>query len=72
MSFNSRLKDTLKAFENLKNEQKSVWTNVFWYIKVCMLWKCIQHTIHWDETQMLKNLLSFLSRGPTHHNFTFN
>ena len=20
----------------------SVWSNVFWYIKVCIFWKCIQ------------------------------
>ena len=41
------------------------------------------HTIHWDKTEMLKRFpsdktndtkkaLCFLSRAPTHHNFTFN
>ena len=49
-----QLKDTLKAFNNLKKQQKSVWTNVFWYIKVCMFWKCIQYNMQWDKTQMLK------------------
>ena len=77
------LKDTLKAFHDLKNKQKSVWNNVSWYIKVCIFWKRIQYTIHWDKTQMLKKLPSdkingtknaffFLSRAPTNHSFTFN
>ena len=35
------LKDTLKAFDNFKNKQKSVWSNVICYVKVCILWKCI-------------------------------
>ena len=53
------------------------------YGKVCVFWKCIQYTTHWDETQMLKkipsnkingtkNALFFLSQAPTHHGFTFN
>ena len=48
------IKDTLKAFDDFKNKQKSVWSNVFWYVKVCIFWKCIQYTIHWDKIQMLK------------------
>ena len=66
-----------------KTSNKSVWSNVFWYVKICIFWKCIQYTIHWDKTQMLKkfpsdkingtkNALFFLSRAPTHHSFTFN
>ena len=43
------IKDTLKAFNGFKNKQKSVWNNVFWYVKVCILLKCIQYTIHWDK-----------------------
>ena len=77
------IKDTLKAFGDFKNMQKSVWSNVFWYVKLCIFWKCIQYTIHWDKTNMLKkfpsykingtkNALFFLSRPPTHHSFTFN
>ena len=80
---NSMLKDTLKAFSDFKNKQKSISSNVFWYVKTCIFWKCIQYTIHWDKTQMLKkipsdkingtkNALFFLSRAPTHHSFTFN
>ena len=39
----------------LKRRNKSVWSNVFSYIKVCIFWKFVQYTIHWDKTQMLKN-----------------
>ena len=67
---------------NFKNKQKSVWSNVFWYITVYIIWTCIQYTIHWDKTQMskktpldiindTKNVLVFLSSAPTHHSFTF-
>ena len=49
-------KDTLKAFDDFKNNQKSVWSNAFWYVKVCIFWKCIQCTIHWDKTSMLKKI----------------
>ena len=73
----------LRAFDDFKNKQKSVWSNDFWYVLVCILWKCIQYTIHGDKAQMLKkfqsdktngtkNALFFLSRAPTHHSFTFN
>ena len=44
------LKDTLRAFGNFKNKQKSVWSNVFWYTKVC------KYTIHWDKTKMFKKI----------------
>ena len=67
----------------LITSKKSVWSNVFWYVKVYIFWKCIQYTIHWAESQMLKkflldkingtkNALFFLWRAPTHHSFTFN
>ena len=67
----------------LKTSNKSVWSNVFWYVKVYIFWKYIQYTIHWDKTQMskkfpsgkingAKNVLFFLLRPPTHHSFTFN
>ena len=76
-------KAALKAFDDFKSKQKSVWSNMFCFIKVCIFWVCIQFTIHWDKTQMLKKFLSdkingtknalfFLSRAPTHHSFTFN
>ena len=38
----------------LKNKQKSVWSNVFWYVKVRIFRKCIQYVIQWDKAQMLK------------------
>ena len=75
-------KVTLKAFDDFKNTQKSFWSNVFWYVIVCIFWKCIQYTIHWDKTQMLKKFLwtkqivqnktFFLLKAPSHHSFTFN
>ena len=46
--------DTLKAFGDLKNRQKSLWSKVFWYEKVCIFWMCFHYTIHWDKTKMLK------------------
>ena len=29
-------------------------SNVFWYVRVFIYWKCIEHTIHWNKTQMSK------------------
>ena len=77
------LRILLRLSTILKSSNKSVWSNVFWYLKVCMLWKCIQYTIHWDKTEMLKefssnkingtkNALFFLLRVLTHHSFTLN
>ena len=57
------IKDALKAFDDFKNKQKSVWSNVFWYVKVCIFWKCIQYTIYWDKTQMLKKFPSDKMKG---------
>ena len=66
----------------IKTSSKSVRSNVFWYVEVCIFWKCIQYTIYWDKIQILKkfpsdkinstkNALVFLSRASTHHSFTF-
>ena len=55
MNLINSLKDTLKAFDDFKNKQKSVWS-----MYVCIVYifrKCIQCTIHWGKTQMLKNFL---------------
>ena len=38
----------------LETSNKSVWSNIFWYVKICIFWKCIQYNIHWDNTQVLK------------------
>ena len=73
----------LKAFDNFKSKQKIGWSSIFWYVKVYIFRKCIQYTIHWDKTQMLrmfpldktnstKNTLFFLSEASIHHSFTFN
>ena len=66
-----------------KRSNESVWSYVFWYVKVSIFWKCIQYTIHWDKTKMFKKFLSdkinltkgaffFLSWAPTRDSFTFN
>ena len=71
----------MKAVDGFKN--KSVWSNVFWYVKVCIFWKCIQYTIYWDKTQIwqkfpsdkindIKNVFFLIWRAPTHHSFIFN
>ena len=52
------LRNLLIECPNEVNKHKSVWSNVLWYVKVCIFWKCIQYTIHWDETQMLKKFPS--------------
>ena len=55
--------------------KKSVWSNVFWYLKVYIFWKYIQYTIHWDKKIFkkissgkingTKTVLFFLSRALT-------
>ena len=50
-------KSVSKAFDDFKNKQKNVWSNAFWYVKVCIFLKNIQYTIHWDKTQILKKVL---------------
>ena len=83
MNIQTKKMDTLKAFDNFKANSKSIWSNVFWSAKVCILWRCIQYTIHWDKTQKLKKFpsekingtidaLSLFLRAPTHYSFTFN
>ena len=48
-------------------------SNVFWYVKVCIFWKCIQYTILWDQTQMLNKkykkclLFSFANSNSSHY-----
>ena len=31
------VKDILKVFDDFENKQKSVWNNIFWYVKVCFV-----------------------------------
>ena len=40
----------------LKTSNKSVRSNAFWYLKVCISWKCIHYTMHW-ELQLITVLL---------------
>ena len=75
--------DTPKILYDYKISNKIVPSNVFWFVKLSVFWKCIQYTIHWDKAQMLKKFpldkingtkdaVFFLSRDPTHHSFIFN
>ena len=57
---------------------------VFWYVKVCVLRKFTQPTMHWDKTQILKKFPSyninvkyklssfFLGELQLRHSFIFN
>ena len=49
-------KDTIKAFDRFKNKQKVY--EVMFYVKVCIIWKCIQYTIPRDKTEKLKTFPS--------------
>ena len=86
--FNNILTWRLKAKHwrlptNFNNQKNSVWNNVFWHIKMCIFWKCIQYSIHWDKTRIskknslrqnkrYKKALLFLLCVPTHYSFPFN
>ena len=78
----SRLRIHWKLSTILKTSNKSIWSNVFWYVKVHIFWKFIQYTIHWEKTQMSKKFPSdkinvtkihsfFKSRAPTYTSYTF-
>ena len=79
----SCFKDTLKAFDELKNKQKSVWSNAFYKRKSMHILKVysIHHILRWNtnvkkkffwQNKRYKKITLFLSRAPTHHSFTFN
>ena len=69
--FNIVFKDTLNAFHDFKNKQKSVWSNALWYVQVCIFWKCIPYTIHWNKTQTLKKTSSNKINGAKNVLFFF-
>ena len=76
-------KDTLKAFDDFKNKQKSF---MKWYFLICKTMSILKvYSIHYilryntnvkkfpsDNINGTKNILFFLSRTTTHHSFTFN
>ena len=77
------LKDTQKAFDDIKNKQKSDWSNAFWYVTVYIYSERSFNTIYIKIKQMLKkipsdkinvikNALLFLLQAPTHHRLTFD
>ena len=56
-SHNTSLKVYWRLSTVLKTRKKVYeLINVFWYVKECIFWKCIQYTIHWDKPQMLKKV----------------
>ena len=59
------------AFDDLKSSNKSVWSNISWYVKVCWFGKCIQYTINWDKTQILKEIASDKINGTKKSSFFF-
>ena len=65
------LKDTLKALDGFKEKQKSVWSNIFWCVKVCIFWKGIQYNIHWNKTHMLIKRFSDKTSGVEYALFFF-
>ena len=66
----------------LKGSNKSVWSNVFWYIKVYSesLFNTLYNEIKYkyekifpsNKINVANNALFCLSQVPTHHNFTSN
>ena len=56
---------------NLSTFAVSVWSNVFLFVKVCIFWKCMQYTIHWDKTHMLKKFPSYKINGTKMPSFFF-
>ena len=54
----------------LKTNNKSLCSNVLWYVKVYIFWKFIQYTIHWDKTQ--KKFLSGKTNATKMHSFFFH
>ena len=72
------LNNTLKAFGDFKNKQQKC--NDFWYAEILKVY-LTHYTLRQsrnvkefplDKLNATKNVLFFLSRAPTHHNFTFN
>ena len=72
-SLSGKITAAFKIYWNLstilKRSSKSVWSNVFWYVKIYIFWKFIQYTMHWDKTRILKIFSSGKINSPT---FSFN
>ena len=70
-SLNWHIKDRLKAFDDFKNNQKGVKSNIFWYRKVCISWMYIQYTIDWGKSKTLKKVPSDKINGTKIASFFF-
>ena len=55
----------------LETSSESAWSDVFWYVKVWILWKLIQYAVHWDKTQILKKFSSETINGTKKPSFFF-
>ena len=64
-------KDTLKAFGDFKSKQKSVRSNVFWSVEVCIFWKFTQYTRHRGKTKMFKKISPDKMNITKMHSFFF-
>ena len=72
------LRNHWKLLMNLKTSEKAY---VFWYAKVYIFWKFIQHSIHWEKKYInatkiclgenKRYVLFFLLQAPTEHNLIF-
>ena len=56
----------------LKASKKVYEITFLWYVQVCILWRCIQYTIYWDKTQMLKIFPSGKIIGTKHALFSLS
>ena len=52
-NFNLRLYWRLSK---ISKTSKNLYKIIFWYLKLCIFWKCIQCVIHGDKTQMIKKI----------------
>ena len=67
-----QLKYALKVVGDFKNKEKKCMKEGLWYVTVYILWKCIQYTIHWDKTQILKKFPSDKINGTKNAFFFFH
>ena len=57
----------MKVFDDCKNKQEGVWSNVLWHVKFCIFWNYIQYTKYWDKTQIKKQLKTTTTKNASEH-----
>ena len=45
-SISKQFNDALKTFHDFKSNKKNLWSNAFWYLRLCIFWKFIQYKVH--------------------------